>query len=34
MAGKAKRKLIRPNPHDAKSALIGLAPALTKMVEE
>ena len=32
-AGQAKMKLMSPKPHDAKRALVGLAPALEKIVE-
>lgn len=33
IAGQVKRKLTRPNPHDARSAPVVEAPALTKTVE-
>ena len=33
-AGQAKMKLIRPNPHEPSRALVGDAPARTRMVEE
>lgn len=33
-AGHAKTKLTRPKPNDASSAVMLLAPALEKMVEE
>jgi hypothetical protein len=31
-AGQANKKLIAPNPHEARSACVALAPASTKMV--
>jgi hypothetical protein len=34
MAGKAKRKFTRPKPQEANNALVSLAPAWEKIVEE